>query len=76
MHDSLLGGAVTPNARLVLHQALDLIIDALLEREPEVPKKKTRLRAPYIPESLPPISPEMKERLETRLEKLGYKRAG
>lgn len=66
---------MSPNLRRAMHQALDVILDALAEEATEKPKKRARN---VLPPELPPvesISPKMKEKAEKALIRSGWRPA-
>ncbi len=69
---------MNPNTRRALHQALDIVLDAMSEDKTSVVAKKSRRRGPVQPEPppRPEVSPEVTEKVRAQLERAGYRKAG
>lgn len=69
---------VSPNLRRALHQALDLVLDAIEDDAQQTPKKRTR--GPAIPKPLPMPDLPAEElaaidaQLERQMAKAGFRR--
>jgi hypothetical protein len=67
-----------PNVRRAMHQALDIVLDAMSEDEPSADVKKSRRRGP-VQRELPPepeVSPEVEAKIDAHLRRAGYRQAG
>lgn len=66
---------MSPSFRRAMHQALDIVLDALEAEQEQRPQK--RKRGPAVP-SLPKIelTPEERERARKSWEKSGWRKAG
>jgi hypothetical protein len=73
---------VSPNVRRAMHQALDLVLDALAEEEREQPAPARKRRGQVTPEpiAMPVLAPEKLIELEAQLARqmgrAGYRKAG
>jgi len=69
---------MTPSLRRALHQALDLVLDAIAEdARNDAPKRRKR---PALAKPLPPlpanIDPEVERVVNRQLERAGFRKAG
>jgi hypothetical protein len=71
---------VSPNVRRAMHQALDIVLDALAEEQREQPAPARKRRGQVLPSIVPldpgELPPHLQEQLARQMHRNGYRKAG